>query len=940
MGFYDAIRVGASGATGFTIDRSVRISRDSGNYFSINNSSSGNTQTFTFSCWMKLGKLFNNFLPIYSHYLTGNNRCGIVHTGTSASSAGFQYQNRQSGSHKALIDPGEKLRDHSAWYHVVFRMDTTNSTQNNRFIIYVNGREIAQDRYIGVVQNSTSVLNSATTHYIGHDGFSGTGDFYLADIHLIDGQALDASYFAETDAATGQWIPKEYSGSYSGTSYHLKFDDNSSASALGTDSSGLGNDVTPVNFSVSAGTGNDSVEDTPTNNFPTWHPLYTSDQTGGVTAYSEGNLKLNTTTTGVYTNPGTLFPFGFTTFGARNGKWYAEFKCDTNHVAVGVANTGQLDSDVTNNPYGAYANTSIIYTSRGEVRTNNSYASQSVPTYSSGDIIGVALDLDNNKIYFHKNGSYINSGNPNTGSNGFTLGSLPSGKSGDFVFSCGSDGQQSIGVFANLGQQTFSYSIPTGYEKLCSANLPDPAIKKPAQYFETLLYTGNGGTQSITGLEFKPDWVWIKVRSHSGDNHHIYDSVRGAAKTIFTNTNDDEQPNDTDRLSAFNSDGFTLGDNYRVNGSGRTFVAWNWDAGETDSKTYTVTVVSDSGNKYRFDDFGTSAVTLDLAEGGTYIFNMDDSSNASHPFSIGTAANGTVYTSGITYFLDGVSKTYSEYTSGFSAASTRRLHITVPASAPQLYYWCSVHSGMGGAINTNSTLGSSNFDGSIQTTVKVNQTAGFSITKYTGTGSTATIGHGLGVAPKVVIVKRRSATEEWMVGIGPILGSGEEGHYVKLNSNAAKATGNGPFNSTNPSSSVVTLGTDAATNGSSSTYISYCFSEVAGYSKFGSYAANGASSDGPFVFLGFRPAWIMFKSTSTDDWIIHDSKRDDANYMYKRLKSNDNSAENTSSSTTARVDFLSNGFKVRGNGNLIGASGKTYLYFAFAEAPFKNARAR
>jgi len=934
MGFYDAIRVGASGATGFTIDRSVRISRDSGNYFSINNSSSGNTQTFTFSCWMKLGKLFNNFLPIYSHYLTGNNRCGIVHTGTSASSAGFQYQNRQSGSHKALIDPGEKLRDHSAWYHVVFRMDTTNSTQNNRFIIYVNGREIAQDRYIGVVQNSTSVLNSATTHYIGHDGFSGTGDFYLADIHLIDGQALDASYFAETDAATGQWIPKEYSGSYSGTSYHLKFDDNSSASALGTDSSGLGNDVTPVNFSVSAGTGNDSVEDTPTNNFPTWHPLYTSDQTGGVTAYSEGNLKLNTTTTGVYTNPGTLFPFGFTTFGARNGKWYAEFKCDTNHVAVGVANTGQLDSDVTNNPYGAYANTSIIYTSRGEVRTNNSYASQSVPTYSSGDIIGVALDLDNNKIYFHKNGSYINSGNPNTGSNGFTLGSLPSGKSGDFVFSCGSDGQQSIGVFANLGQQTFSYSIPTGYEKLCSANLPDPAIKKPAQYFETLLYTGNGGTQSITGLEFKPDWVWIKVRSHSGDNHHIYDSVRGAAKTIFTNTNDDEQPNDTDRLSAFNSDGFTLGDNYRVNGSGRTFVAWNWDAGETDSKTYTVTVVSDSGNKYRFDDFGTSAVTLDLAEGGTYIFNMDDSSNASHPFSIGTAANGTVYTSGITYFLDGVSKTYSEYTSGFSAASTRRLHITVPASAPVLYYWCSVHSGMGGQINTNSTLGSSNFDGTVQATVKANPTAGFSIVSYNvPSGSGYSVGHGLGAVPQSILVKNRDTSSNWDV-YSVHIGNTKR---LKLNSNAAEET-QPAFNNQTPTSTVFYGLGGGSWHGVGSKMINYVFSEVAGYSKFGSYEANN-SSNGPFVYLGFEPKWIMMKPIDdSGNWQIYDNKRtpinkDDGNALYADL----NSAE---ASGFTIFDFLSNGFKLRNTG----AGGinytNTYIYLAFAESPFKNARAR
>ena len=235
-----------------------------------------------------------------------------------------------------------------------------------------------------------------------------------------------------------------------------------------------------------------------------------------------------------------------------------------------------------------------------------------------------------------------------------------------------------------------------------------------------------------------------------------------------------------ENFSAFLNNGFTVGYNsgWYVNGTpsgSSTQVAWNWNAGDTDGKTYTVTVVSDSGNKYRFDGFGTSAVTLDLAEGGTYIFNMDDSSNATHPFSIGTAANGTVYTSGITYFLDGVSKTYSQYTSGFASATTRRLHITVPASAPVLYYWCSVHSGMGGQINTNSTLGSSNFDGTIQSTVKANLTAGFSIVSYTGNETAgATFGHGLGIIPRVVLVKRRAASEDWIFGVGPILGSGED----------------------------------------------------------------------------------------------------------------------------------------------------------------------
>jgi len=315
---------------------------------------------------------------------------------------------------------------------------------------------------------------------------------------------------------------------------------------------------------------------------------------------------------------------------------------------------------------------------------------------------------------------------------------------------------------------------------------------------------------------------------------------------------------------------------------------------------------------------------------------------ASHPIKLSETSNGThgggsSYNTGVTYLLDGASVTESAYVSGYSSATTRQLKIVVAASAPQLFYYCHYHSGMGGAINTNSLLGSSNFDGSIQSVAKVNASAGFSIVKYTGSGSTTTVGHGLGVAPKVVIVKRRSATEDWIVGIGPILGSGEEGHYVKLNSTAAKATGNGPFNSTNPSSSVVTLGTDAATNGSSSTYISYCFSEVAGYSKFGRYDGNNAN-DGTFVFTGFSVAFLLIKRyESSRDWLIYDSTRSTFNVIDDFLEPNKSTAEQTASANS--VDFVSNGFKFRNNSGDMNGAGD-YVFLAFAESPFKNARAR
>jgi len=248
---------------------------------------------------------------------------------------------------------------------------------------------------------------------------------------------------------------------------------------------------------------------------------------------------------------------------------------------------------------------------------------------------------------------------------------------------------------------------------------------------------------------------------------------------------------------------------------------------------------------------------------------------------------------------------------------------------------------MGGQINTNSTLGSSNFDGSTQSTAKANATAGFSIVTFTGTGANATVGHGLGVAPQVLILKNRDEGQPWWVYHSSIGAGGQ----LRLNETDAEGSDGGVlWNSTAPTSTVFSVGNNTGANGSSDKLVAYCFSELAGYSKFGSYTGNG-SSDGTFVFTGFRPAWVMFKSSSSGgsssyEWMILDNKRETFNSMYKRLKPNSSDSENTNSGTTAYVDFLSNGFKIRGTGSLIGQSGVTYIYLAFAESPFKYSRAR
>jgi hypothetical protein len=229
---------------------------------------------------------------------------------------------------------------------------------------------------------------------------------------------------------------------------------------------------------------------------------------------------------------------------------------------------------------------------------------------------------------------------------------------------------------------------------------------------------------------------------------------------------------------------------------------------------------------------------------------------------------------------------------------------------------------------------SSNTSGSITSTVSANPTAGFSVVTYTGTGANATVGHGLGVAPKMIIVKRRNiAPSNWVVWQTALANT----EYLLLNNTAAKATLATVWNSTSPTSSVFSVGTDNDTNGSTNTIVAYCFSEVSGYSKFGSYTGNG-STDGPFVYLGFRPRFVLFKTITdgTTSWLIMDSSRSVYNLQGANLFPNSANAENT----TGIVDFLSNGFKPRINDLSVNGSGGTYIFAAFAENPFKNSLAR
>jgi len=654
---------------------------------------------------------------------------------------------------------------------------------------------------------------------------------------------------------------------------------------------------------------------------------------------SKGNLEATPSGNGNHTTGATQ------TMPENSGKWYAETVLTyVNNQSGGftIQDPNNIKDSINtySGQYSVYwqaSGTDYLATRQGGSSETNSTNT----TIAVGDIFQIAYDSTNGKVWFGRNNTWI-TGNPSTAATP-TFSSI----TGDKVFTTTgyrvTSGSSYTAQLVNFGQDSsfggnktaqnnadangkgdFYYAPPTGFLSLCTDNLSSALtipVNKGTDNFNTVLYTGTGSAASITGVGFRPDWLWIKARN-SGQNNVLFDSVRGSDKQLMSNVTDAETTNTTNKISTFDSDGFSIvGDVGTLNGDGNTFAAWNWKAGSTaPANTYAVKVVSDSGNKYRFDDYGTSAITLELQEGGTFTFDQSDASNSGHPLRFSSTADGThgggsEYTTGVT-------------TTGTPGQAGAKTVIVVAGSAPTLYYYCSVHSGMGGQANTGSLFGFTNVKGSIQSVVSPNSTAGFNIVSYTGTGSVATIGHGLGAVPQMYIVKNRIITQPWWTFHEALGGAGN----LRLNESAGDYSDSSVWNDTAPTSSVFTVGTNTGSNGSGNTIIAYCFTEVEGYSKFDSYTGN-ANADGPFVYTGFRPAYILRKyADGGEQWIIQDTTRtpDNVNetYLYPAQTNTETSASQMS------MDILSNGFKMRATDGATNGSGRRYIYMAFASNPF------
>lgn len=782
-----------------SINQSLRFEDGASAYLARTPSSASNRTTWTWSAWIKRGNISQSTNMFISY--SGSNDFEYIRFDSDDT---IRYTFYISGSVQNLLSTSSKFRDTSSWYHILVQRDGSSSE------IYVNG--VQQPLQTETRASTNGYFNNNNLHEIGR--FSGSGvqrfDGYMAEVNFVDGTSLDPTSFGETKA--GVWIPKQYSGSYGTNGFYLDFAD---GSALGDDESGNGNDFTATGLAST-----DVVLDSPTNN---WATMNFNDGNGPT--IQEGNLK-------VYGDTSYAVFEGFKgTFPMSSGKWYWEV-----YISVGgftqTGITPTIATAVGSSTNLSYHTDAMVYESNGKKGigsgglgtaptgiTRSTYGA----TYTTGDIIGVALDLDSatTTLTFYKNNSSQGTAFSSLANDEYVA--LHTGIQNNFgIFNFGQDSsfagtKTAQGNTDDNGKGDFYYSPPSGFLALCTANLSDPAIdpaqdEEPADYFNTVLYTGTGSTRSVTGVGFQPGWVWIKQRSGTA-YHNLYDSLRivsGDHKRLYSNVTNAEESSTysgTTNLTSFDSDGFSVGDGSDTNNNTSTYVAWNWLAG-------------------------------------------------------GTAVSNT--------------------------------------------------------------------DGSITSSVSANTEAGFSIVSYTGNGSTSpypSIGHGLSSAPEIIFCKSRDSSVAWIVYHTLVDGSLDflYLHSTNANSNAAPSV---------PTSSVFYAGGNANESGEDT--IAYCFHSVSGYSAIGKYTGNG-SADGPFVYTGFRPAWLLVKRTdSTSNWLILDNKREGFNPDQDGLDANSAGTEGTAEQS----DFLSNGFKVRNNSTGSNASGGTFIYLAFAEQPFKFSNAR
>jgi hypothetical protein len=755
----------ANSASGYFLTKSLRFRQSATAYMQRTPASSGSRTTWTWSGWIKLAK------PgvIFESNGSGSLDDAIVYSSSTNALQFYVYNNTYIGQ----LITSAVYRDPSAWYHVVAVWDTTQATASNRMKLYVNGSQITAFSTANYpAQNSQSTLNTATAHGLGawpNGGLYGF-DGYLAEVNFVDGQALTPSSFGSTNALTGVWQPTKYTGTYGTNGFYLPFTNTTSTSTLGNDFSGNGNNWTTNNFSLTTGPNYDSMNDVPTltsatvSNACTWNPL--NFRTSYPTAFADGNLKATFSNAGVYQT-------AYGTIAVSSGKYYWEVTVTAvgSQTIIGVSQATYINDTST---------LDRIYTNGGSITGGGSGAS-----YTTNDVIGVALDIGGGTVTFYKNG---------TSQGSATLGTLPANGWTPYAY-----GYNGCVVSPNFGQQPFAYSVPSGFVALNTYNLPTATIVKGNNVMDATLYTGTGASQSVTNASgFQPDFVWIKSRS-AVSNHGEFDSVRPSGYALYPNLTDAEA-NNSSLFTGITSTGFGVaGTNVTYNQNAATYVAWQWQAGKGTTSSNT------SGSI-------TSTVSVNTSAGFSISTYAGTGANATVGHGLGVAPqfvivkNRTLTDDWCVYSLPTGAANYAQLnlSSAFGANSTI-WNNTAPTS--------SVFS-----VGTYLSKSGSNYVAYCWTPI-----AGFSaVGSYTGNGSSDGPFIYTGFRPKFIMIKRTDSTGDWIIWdtarptynttyiLYPNLSAAEDtsGNIGDILSNGFKARSTG-----------------SATNASGGTYIYAAFAE-------------------------------------------------------------------------------------------------------------------
>jgi len=815
----DKTRQGAAGvSTGYDIPYSARFNDDdSANLTWLQGT--GNRRTWTWSGWVKRGNLTNE-QPI----ITWQNNSENSDWDTLEFSTTDTIRYYMSGAISAFFVTNQVFRDTSAWYHICLAVDTTQATASNRVKLYVNGEQVTSFSTATYPSQNYDTWTNLSGRYaaLGSNIYADTTftkylDGYLAEVNFVDGQALTPADFGETDEDYGHWKAKKYTGTYGTNGFYLDFKNSGS---LGNDANGS-NNWTPNNLAAT-----DQMLDSPTNNFCTLNGVIRKYTGGGADSekQSEGNLKLHAlASNGVSASAWATMPI------TNGGKWYWEFvtQTATSNRWVGVGDN--LDKAGIGTYVAAARTYGVFYKSSG-VKSIDEAESAYGDSYTTGDVIGVALDMDNSNIYFSKNGVWQNSGVPTSGATGTgkantssletkVIPALMADPNGTVVvLNFGQDSsfagnKTAQGNADGNGYGDFYYTPPTGYLALCTQNLLDPAVI-PSEHFNTVLYTGDGvnnatTSRSLTGVGFQPSLIIHKGRSDVGD-HRVWDAVRGTATNLSTNTTAAEWSGAPETVTSFDSDGFTLGS---VNGdwnlSGRTYVAWNWKANGTGvsntngSITSTVSANVDAGFSivgYNGNQVGGATVGHGLSQAPEMVLIKQRTSAGHHWKSI----------------MPPLGAGKALYLNLTNAAASGQFNNTLPTST----------------VFTLDTDTNCNESGADHIAYAFHSVEGYSkVGSYTGNGSTdGTFVH-CGFRPAYVMVKKTTGTSaNWTIWDNERPGYNESDADV-LYANLSNSEWTGDGTADNDDINLVSNGfklwggADHAINGNGETYIFLAFAE-------------------------------------------------------------------------------------------------------------------